>query len=536
MELYPHQVEALESAWGALTEASNALIVAPTGSGKTVIFSAFIKRWLAEHGSRVLVITHRIELLEQSYASVARMMQSSLSVVQAERKDWGGQVVFASVQTAWRLSKIPAFGLVVIDEAHHAPTMSWSSVCHKAQIANPDVKFLGVTATAYRDDDLAIEDVFSRVAYEITLDYLINAGFLVEPNVLATTRPSGKHWMDTVYQLWQEHGGERKTVIYCSTLKDASGCAIAFENENPLVVHGKQRREDRKADLGLYRRGERRVLINVGILTEGWDDPPTSCVVLLRRSSFKGTLVQMVGRGLRLSPDKTDCLILDFGESCRQHDILTNFIRLHGRGKRAGYEALDEPKIALPAKVQHRELEALGARDNDWRKLEWVEVLSNEWMAGSYTASILVTYGDEQWEVRGKSKGSGVARIGQASSLEDAFAQGMGWLKVRDPELLKYRGSDYKPWRWHRLPPSERMMQVLNEVPRWFEVRNKYDAMLLLGYTKLRRPKDASQCRPQGIVPGIEVSREGSGEKALTFDFAKSLVRSEGWQAVDHSV
>ena len=104
------------------------------------------------------------------------------------------------------------------------------------------------------------------------------------------------------------------------------------------LIHGEMGDADRKATLAAYDRGEIQVITNVAVLTEGWDHPPTSCVVLLRPSSYKSTMMQMVGRGLRtLNPEeypgvlKTDCVILDFGTSSLIHGSLEQDVDLNGR-------------------------------------------------------------------------------------------------------------------------------------------------------------------------------------------------------------
>src|SRR5207342_2244396 len=92
-----------------------------------------------------------------------------------------------------------------------------------------------------------------------------------------------------------------QTVVFCSTVDHARNVASAFKvaGISAAVVHGEMSDTDRKATLAAYNHGELQVVVNVAVLTEGWDHPPTSCVVLLRPSSYKSTMIQMVGRGLR---------------------------------------------------------------------------------------------------------------------------------------------------------------------------------------------------------------------------------------------
>ena len=122
-----------------------------------------------------------------------------------------------------------------------------------------------------------------------------------------------------VVQHWTEKAADRQTVVFCRR----SIMRVAYDAFNAAgiaagLVHGEMGDSERKAVLAAYAAGELRIVVNVAVLTEGWDHPPTSCVVLLRPSSFKSTMIQMIGRGLRtISPEehpgviKTDCIVLD---------------------------------------------------------------------------------------------------------------------------------------------------------------------------------------------------------------------------------
>ena len=129
---------------------------------------------------------------------------------------------------------------------------------------------------------------------------------------------------DEVIRHWKEKAGDRQTVVFCSTVAHAEHVTDAFRaaGVSAALIHGDLAAETRKAILADYAAGDIRVVVNVAVLTEGWDHPPTSCVVLLRPSSYKSTMIQMVGRGLRtVDPEenpgivKTDCIVLDFGTS-----------------------------------------------------------------------------------------------------------------------------------------------------------------------------------------------------------------------------
>ena len=144
---------------------------------------------------------------------------------------------------------------------------------------------------------------------------------------------------EEVIRHWQEKGRDRPTVVFCSTVAHAAHVAEAFNAAGiPTgLIHGDLPGEERRNILAAFARGEIRVITNVAVLTEGWDHPPTSCVVLLRPSSYKSTMIQMVGRGLRtVDPAefpgvvKTDCIVLDFGTSSLTHGTLEQDVDLDG--------------------------------------------------------------------------------------------------------------------------------------------------------------------------------------------------------------
>ena len=130
---------------------------------------------------------------------------------------------------------------------------------------------------------------------------------------------------------WKAHALERQTVVFCSTVKHAHDVQQCFIKAGitAVLVHGEMSDLEREQTLSAYTTGKAQVIVNVAVLTEGWDHPPTSCVVLLRPSSYKSTFIQMVGRGLRTVnpndyPDriKNDCLVLDFGTATLAHGAI----------------------------------------------------------------------------------------------------------------------------------------------------------------------------------------------------------------------
>lgn len=288
-------------------------------------------------------------------------------MVDAKEKSWAGQVTFAMVPTLARpanLDAMPAVDLMVIDEAHHAAADTYRWIIDRARDRNPDLKLYGVTATPNRGDRKGLRAVFSNVADQIRIGELVVAGHLVPPRTfvidvgvqeqLSRVRRTADDFdmaevdaimnrspvTDAVIRHWREKAGDRQTVVFCSTVDHASNVAAAFNDAgvDAALVTGEMPDKERRSVLARYAAGGCQVMVNVAVLTEGWDHPPTSCVVLLRPSSFKCTMIQMVGRGLRtVDPQehpgiiKADCVVLDFGTSSLLHGSLEQDVDLNGR-------------------------------------------------------------------------------------------------------------------------------------------------------------------------------------------------------------
>ena len=367
MLLRPRQKTFVERSLHALGEHGNTLGVAPTGAGKTVLFSAVAGQLVGASRAKAAVLAHRDELTVQNRDKFGRVNPGiGTSVVDASTKSWAGQVTFAMVPTLTRpanLQAMPALDLLVIDEAHHAIADSYRRVIDRALQLNPACRIYGVTATPNRGDKRGLRAVFSNVADQIRLGELIQAGNLVPPRTfvidvgvreeLSRVKKVGDDFdmaevgrimnqrpvTEAVVAHWREKAQDRQTVVFCSTVAHAEGVAGAFNASgiDTVLVTGDMPDAERRGVLAAYASGEARVVVNVAVLTEGWDHPPTSCVVLLRPSSFKCTMIQMVGRGLRtVNPQehpgvvKSDCIVLDFGTSSLLHGCLEQDIDLDG--------------------------------------------------------------------------------------------------------------------------------------------------------------------------------------------------------------
>lgn len=375
-------------------------------SGKTIMLSAVTQEWIKGTDKKACVLAHRDELIEQNRQKFERYchQEISTSLVNAVEKSWEGQVTFAMVPSLSRdqhLQKMPPLDLLVIDEAHHAPAMTYRKIIDQAKSVNPDVSVYGLTATAMRSDSKVLRRVFSNVADQITIGEVIAEGHLVPPKTfivdlgvqedLKKVKKTAKDFDMTavsnimnhkvlngsVVEHWQEKAGDRKTVVFASTVQHARDVCQAFVEAgvNAAVIDGEMPRSERQTTLYQFDQEDLQVLVNCFVLTEGFDSQPVGCVVLLRPSSQKSTFIQCVGRGLRtVDPNlypgviKNDCIVLDFGTSSLIHGSLEQEIDLDRNPKSNDKKICPECDAEVPRSTKECPLcgyEWNGSMDND---------------------------------------------------------------------------------------------------------------------------------------------------------------------------
>lgn len=350
-ELRPYQQQArdrIHAEWDA--GHTRTLLVLPTGTGKTIVFAS-VAADQVRAGDRVLILAHRGELLEQA----ADKLQRSTGLVSAVEKaestclDSWFRVVVGSVQTLQRTARLERFpqdyfGTIIIDEAHHAITDGYRRILDYFSGA----KVLGVTATPDRGDMRNLGEVFDSLAFEYKLTDAIKEGYLckimaqtipLQLDISSVTLSGGDYavadlgtaldpYLEQIAAEMARRCKSRKTVVFLPLIKTSQKFRDLLNTHGFRAAEVNGQSDDRRQVLADFDAGKYNVLCNSMLLTEGWDCPSVDCVVVLRPTKVRSLYSQMVGRGTRLSPGKTDLLLLDFlwmtdkHELCRPADLV----------------------------------------------------------------------------------------------------------------------------------------------------------------------------------------------------------------------
>lgn len=549
MKLRPRQADFVHRVLTALADKGNTLGVAPTGAGKTVMLSSAIAQSRKKDKPfRALVIQHREELVNQNRATLRRVDPDLASdIYAADRKKWSDGVTYAMVQTLSRpdnLDTMPAMDLVVIDEAHHVAASSYKKILERARSLNKDVRILGVTATPERGDKAALKDAFNNVADVISIRELIEAGHLVRPRTyvidcglreeLAGVKRTISEFdmaeveaimdksavTEKVIEEWRRLAGERKTIVFCSTIEHARHITQAFADAGVKAteIHGEMTDTERRRALADFEKDKYQVLVNVAIATEGYDCQTIACVVLLRPCSYKSTMIQMVGRGLRkVDPEKhpgvikTDCVVLDFGYSLLTHggletDPVLEPVKGKGMTKDCPSCEMEIPAgcgtcpscghifDAVERRAQEvKERQALA--DFVMTEVEIMKLSPFQWetfwgvvtMANAMSAwAAIILHGGIHWVICGKDADRAVHLVAKTTDRLQALASADDYLREHgDKDAAR------KTKRWINEPASDDQLRYLAGQANDFSM-TKYRASCLLTWTfkeKLIRAK-----------------------------------------------
>ncbi len=339
--LREYQTEAIAANLKRRTEGiTRQLVSLPTGTGKTVIFAALAKQL----DTRTLIIAHREELINQAVDKCHMVWpEAEIGVVMAENDEPDKQLVVGSVQSCCRDNRLDRlreqdFKLLIIDEAHHAPADTYRKIIEELgfMAGNPDKLLLGFTATAARSDKVGLDNVFQEIVFERSIATMIKAGYLADLRgikVKTKTDLTGvtvRHGdfaegelanvVNTparnrvVVKAYLKYAADKKAVAFTANVQHAMDLANEFTAAGirASAVCGAMSKEERRDKLQAFTTGELPVLTNCNLLTEGFDEPAIAAILMTKPTKSNVVYTQAVGRGTRLYPGKSECMVLDF--------------------------------------------------------------------------------------------------------------------------------------------------------------------------------------------------------------------------------
>ena len=357
VKLRPYQQEAVDATLRHFRKSGeSAVIVLPTGAGKSLVIAELAR--LARR--KILVLTHVKELVEQNHAKYQSYgLTASVFSAGLKRKENRHQVTFASVQSvAANLDQFCGeYSLLIIDECHRVSgekSSQYQRVIERLTQQNNSLKVLGLTATPYRlgmgwiyryhyrgfvrGTDDGLEKPFRHCIYELHLSYMINRGYLTRPRLVnaavaqydfstLTQDRFGEYAEKDVNKLLNKHkrvtraiieqvmemAAERQGVmIFAATVEHAREIAGYLPEHESALVTGSTDLRNRDLLIQHFKHRQLKYLVNVSVLTTGFDAPHVDFIAILRPTQSVSLYQQIVGRGLRLNEGKRDCLVIDY--------------------------------------------------------------------------------------------------------------------------------------------------------------------------------------------------------------------------------
>lgn len=344
-ELRPYQIEAVEAVKN-LQSGFNGILSLSTGTGKTVIMAAIANETIG----RVLIVVQSSELREQTIEKLYKTNPNlDVGSVQASLDEVSNKIVVSTRQSLThskstrleRMSEHGDFELVFFDECH-------SSVGQIKKIVdklNPSIKVVGLTATAFNPD---MKKVFHGIIYEKYILEMIKDNYLCEPKAIYVHSDVDLSNVKTIAGEFNQRqledavntdnrndiivdayikyaSGRKSTIVFASGIAHARDICQKFKDNNIVCDYVDSTIEDNQRELVInnFKSGKLPVIVNVGILTLGFDHPPTDCIMMCRPTKSKILYTQIIGRGLRTSEGKENCLVIDVVDIVRKHDLMT---------------------------------------------------------------------------------------------------------------------------------------------------------------------------------------------------------------------
>ncbi len=444
MQARPYQRDAVAAVFKQWETVKRTLGVAPTGAGKTNIACDVIRRMLPK---RSIFLAHRVELIQQAVNRLAAFgieAEIEQGYLTASETLWARKpVVVATPQTLFardgaRLSRFnpSEFGCLIVDETHHYVADSFRKpLDHFCQ--NSDLKVLGLTATADRADGEALSQIMDSVAFNIEICTLIDDGWLVpiQQQMVKIEGLDFSHCRVTAGELngrdldevmraeknllgiasaSMEIVGDKRAIVFCVSVKQAERLAEIFcrhKRDCADWVYAKTPPDVRREKLNKFGRGDTQIMVNVGVLTEGYDNPAIEVVVQARPTMSRSLYAQMIGRGMRAltgvlhdgletaeerkaaiaASPKTSLIVLDFAGNSGRHKLITTADILGGKvseeAKERAIKTIVESGKAVNITDAMREAEAQLHREIEEAKKKAAAQKSNLTAKVQFTAT-----------------------------------------------------------------------------------------------------------------------------------------------------
>lgn len=358
LTLRPYQKEAIDALNAHLSSRlDNPCVVLPTGAGKSLVMASAIDEWRRAYPPfRVVVLAHRKELVDQNskeFIGCAPEVDVGIYSASLGMKDDEKQITFAAIDSIYdKAGHFKPFDAIVVDEAHRIPVRGegkYRRFISECKHFNPNLRVIGFTATPFRLGSGAIchkDFILNKICYEANVGVLIGQGFLSKirskissetPDLSKVKKQSGDYQQKSLGEAMRANGlvmrtikdalvhldnEQRKSCVwFCVDVEHCKQVLEALQSfgENAVAVTGNTSVEDRDIAVDGFRNWQYRHILNVNVFTEGFNVKQVDAIILLRPTLSKGMYSQMVGRGLRLHPSKTDCIILDYAHCIETH-------------------------------------------------------------------------------------------------------------------------------------------------------------------------------------------------------------------------